>query len=241
MSPYTASVGNSDFGYGDQLHPERGDAAVLPEHRDLVPDLEVEDVVEDARLVGPVDVRGEHRRTQLPRGRALVVPAGQGRALRHLHGPVVLEAERNDVGLHVERRDRHGDRRGGGQRFCGGRLGQSDGGCGLQRVSRTATSSDPRAARREGRRRSRTSRTARRPPSRPGRRRGERGPTCDDGRRAAPRPGQALPRALRRAAKAAAPAAASPTPPATNGRTPASASAVLPSPVATPPAGGVAT
>src|SRR5688572_8915471 len=36
------------------VHPEGGDAAVLSEHRDLVPDLEVEDVVEDPRLVGPV-------------------------------------------------------------------------------------------------------------------------------------------------------------------------------------------
>ena len=53
--------------------------------------------------------------------------------------------------------------------------------------------------------------------------------------------GQALPRALRRAATAAPPAATSPRPPTTNGRTPASASSVLPSPVATPPAGGVAT
>jgi hypothetical protein len=93
----------------------------------LVAHFELPEPEEDVRARTRVDVRGDGRRSGVPRSRPLGVPAGETE-VGHLHGAVRFEAEFHEIGIDADGGDadplRLTVRIDGDRRFrCGLRLG----------------------------------------------------------------------------------------------------------------------
>jgi len=90
----------------DPLHREPHGAAVLPLHDDECSPCEPPEVIEHgASGFHGVDVSGEDRWADLARCYSVLVPVRQQRLPGHLQVPVAGEAEREQRGLHTDRRD----------------------------------------------------------------------------------------------------------------------------------------